>query len=279
MLAISVGPEVIVTVGGFPITNTLLVAGFLFFVFIGLIFSAYRSAHILPGKGIGGVLDAFTEALFDFIQSITNDEKRSIRFFPIVATIFLVVLLSNLIELVPGMGSIGVWGLHHGERALIPFIRSLSADLNFTFAIALFAMVSVQVLGVRMLGFSGYFSRFFVPPWKKPYFIGSFVGVLELVSEFSKVLSFSFRLFGNIFAGEVLLAVIGFLAPFIAPLPFLFLELFVGFVQALVFATLTTVFLTMATTAHDHDEDHADAHHKKADYTEASFGAETVSGS
>ena len=143
----------------------------------------------------------------------------------------------------------------------------MSADLNFTFVVAVFAMVSVQIMGMRFLSIGGYWSKFFVPPWKKPYFIGSFVGILELVSEISKTLSFAFRLFGNIFAGEVLLAVIGFLSPFLAPLPFLFLELFVGFVQALVFSTLTIVFLSMATTSH-HEEEHA----KRADYSQSTFG-------
>lgn len=122
---------------------------------------------------------------------------------------------------------------------------------------------------MRYLGFFGYWGKFFVAPWRKPLIIGSFVGILELISEFSKILSFSFRLFGNIFAGEVLLLVIAFLMPFLAPLPFLFLELFVGFVQALVFSTLTIVFLNMATISHeDHDEEHT----PRADYSKATFG-------
>ena len=110
-----------------------------------------------------------------------------------------------------------------------------------------------------MLGVGHYAGKFFVAPWKKPYFIGTFVGILEFISEFSKVISFAFRLFGNIFAGEVLLLVVGTLVPFIVPLPFLALEIFVGFVQALVFSMLTLVFLTGATTAHGEAE-HANAH-------------------
>jgi len=269
MLAISIGPEVITHIAGFPVTNTLLVAAVIFIIFIYIAFTVKRHASVdKPAKGVAGLVEAFVEIFLDFIDSITNDRSKSIRIFPIVASIFMIVLLSNLVELVPGLGSIGLWEEHAGGQVLVPFIRSMSADLNFTFVVAIFAMVSVQIMGMRFLNVGPYWGKFFVMPWKKPYFIGSFVGILELISEFSKTLSFGFRLFGNIFAGEVLLAVMGFLSPFLAPLPFLFLELFVGFVQALVFSTLTIVFLSMATTPHEHEEGHA----KRADYSHATFG-------
>jgi len=269
MLAISIGPEILTYIAGFPITNTLLVTGVIFIIFMMLAAAIQKGVSVdKPPKGIVGLAEVYVEIFLDYVDSITNDHAKSLRIFPIVATIFSVVLFSNLVELVPGLGSIGLWETHHGETVLIPFIRSMSADLNFTFVVAVFAMVSVQVMGMRFLGFWSYWGKFFVSPFKKPYFIGSFVGILEFVSEFSKTLSFAFRLFGNIFAGEVLLAVMGFLSPFLAPLPFLFLELFVGFVQALVFSTLTIVFLTMATTPHEHEEEHA----KRADYSKATFG-------
>ena len=268
MLNISIGPEVLTTIYGFPITNTLLVMGVIFIIVLIIAISVRRNvkADRVP-KGIAGIMDFFVETFLDFIDSITNDHKKSVRIFPIVATIFLVVLLSNLVELVPGLGSIGIWEQRPEGMILIPFIRSMSADLNFTFVVAIFAMASVQIMGMRFLKIGPYLGKFFVAPWKKPYFIGTFVGLLEFMSEFSKTLSFAFRLFGNIFAGEVLLAVIGYLSPFFAPLPFLFLELFVGFVQALVFSTLTIVFLSMATTGHNEEE-----HAKRADYSHATFG-------
>ena len=268
MLNISIGPEVLTTVAGWPVTNTMLVAGVIFILIILIAITVrWHASADKPPQGVAGLMDVFTEIFLDFIDSITNDHGKSVRFFPIVASIFLIVLLSNLVELVPGLGSIGVWMTRNGATELVPFIRSMSADLNFTFVVAIFAMVSVQIMGMRFLHVGGYWGKFFVAPWKKPYFIGSFVGILELVSEFSKTLSFAFRLFGNIFAGEVLLAVMGFLSPFLAPLPFLFLELFVGFVQALVFSTLTIVFLSMATTGHGEEE-----HAKRADYSQATFG-------
>jgi len=139
----------------------------------------------------------------------------------------------------------------HGEAFIkIPIFRSPSADLNMTLALALFAVLSIQIWGIRYLKL-GYFKKFI--NFSNP--INFFVGLLEIVSEISKIISFSFRLFGNVFAGEVLLIVIASLTASlfaIGSLPFLFLELFVGFIQALVFAMLTLVFLGVATESHDH---------------------------
>lgn len=134
------------------------------------------------------------------------------------------------------------------EEFIIPFFRSPSADLNFTLALAIISVLSVQIVGVTMTGFFKYFKKFinFSGPVK------FFVGILELVSEIAKLISFSLRLFGNIFAGEVLLLVIAFLVPVIAPIPFYLLEIFVGFVQALIFSMLTLVFLTMAAKVEEH---------------------------
>ena len=131
-------------------------------------------------------------------------------------------------------------------------MRSSSADLNVTLAITLIAVFAIQFMGIAAIGIGKYAKKFFVSPFHKPYFIGTFVGILELVSEVAKIISFSFRLFGNIFAGEVLLIVMLNLAPYIVPLPFLFMEMFVGFIQALVFAMLTLVFMKMATTEVSH---------------------------
>ena len=152
---------------------------------------------------------------------------------------------------------------HGGGYHIIPFVRVLSTDLNFTVGLALFAVVMVQVVGVRALG-PGYFTKFvnLKALWnffKQPMGIIDFgVGLLEIVSEFSKILSFSFRLFGNIFAGSVMLFVIGSLVPVLAQVIFLGLELFVGLIQAFVFGMLTMVFMTQATVSHgDHGEEHA----------------------
>jgi len=210
------------------------------------------------------------------------------KFFPIVATIFIFVLVSNWFGLLPGVGSIGVLEHPHvaGEAGFIargailtgieapppaegkkygdgyivvPFFRPPSTDLNFTIALGLLVVILSQYFGVKALGF-GYFKKFFdLSGFKQGVFngiVGIFVSVLELISETARVLSFGFRLFGNIFAGEVLLAVMAFLIPYIVSLPFYGLEVFVGFIQAAVFMMLALVFFVMATVGHGHEEHH-----------------------
>lgn len=246
---ISLAAEPLFHINEFPITNTLIVS---LVITMGLILFSlvFRPFIRQVPSGIQNFIELVIAGALDFIESVIQDRKQAYRFFPLVFSIFLFILLSNWIELAPGLGSIGIWEHHHGEEILIPFIRSSSADMNVTLAIALIAMIMVQIYGTLALGFSEYAQKFFVSPFKQPYFIGTFVGLLELISEFAKIVSFSFRLFGNIFAGEVLLLVVGFLIPYLIPLPFLFLEVFVGFIQALVFSMLTLVFLKNAVTSH-----------------------------
>lgn len=250
-LAISLTPEVLFYVGDLGVTNTYLVTVFIVLSVIVTVAVINRKKFKMIPRGLQNALEAIMELWLSTIDGVTGDRKQSISFFPLVTSLFLFVWLSNLVELIPGLGTIGIYGLHNGEVALIPFLRSGSADLNFTLGIAIVAVVSTWLYGVRELGLFGFLGKFFT--LKSPIF--TFVGLLELISEFAKMISFSFRLFGNIFAGEVLLMVIAFLAPVIAGLPFLFLELFVGAVQALVFAMLTLVFLKIACEGHsDHPQ-------------------------
>lgn len=206
---------------------------------------------IIP-KGFQNAVEYIMESLLNLVDSVTQDRRQSKKFFPLVATIFIFVILSNWIELAPGLGTIGINETHNGKTVLIPFIRSASADLNVTLAIALISVFATQFMGIAAIGFVRYAKKFLVNPLRKPYFVGTFVGVLEIISEIAKIISFSFRLFGNIFAGEVLLIIMLGLVPYLVPLPFLFLELFVGFVQALVFSMLTLVFMKMAVTETAH---------------------------
>lgn len=250
---ISLAAEPIFHLGSFPVTNTLLVAWVVIaFLLVIAVITKKRLATI--PRGIQNVVEVVFEAMLKFMDPVTGARELSMKFFPIVATIFIFVLFSNLIEIVPGLGTIGLREVHEGREILVPFIRSSSADLNVTLAIAVISVFSTQILGIAALGFFKYAGKFIVPPWKSPYIVGTFVGLLELIAEMAKVVSFSFRLFGNIFAGEVLLTVISFLVPYIVPLPFLFLEIFVGFIQAVVFSMLTLVFLKMAVTSHEAHE-------------------------
>jgi F-type H+-transporting ATPase subunit a len=248
-MEISLAPEAIFFLSNFPVTNTLLVTLFLSLLIIVFSFVLRKNLKIIP-TGFQNVVEYVMEAFLNLVDSVTQDRKQTKKFFPLVVTIFIFVILSNWVELVPGLGTIGINEEIHGKTVLVPFLRSASADLNVTLAIALVAVFTIQFMGIAAIGVSKYAGKFFVSPLKKPYFIGTFVGILELISEGAKIISFSFRLFGNIFAGEVLLIVMLNLVPYFVPLPFLFLELFVGFVQALVFAMLTLVFLKMAVTEH-----------------------------
>ena len=248
-VTISLVPEVITEIGGFPITNsffmTIVVSSI---VIIGtLIF--HKKKDSVP-RGFQNFAESILEALLNLVDGVTGDRVQTRKFFPIVATIFIFVIISNWIGLLPGMGTIGFNQIHHGEEVFVSIIRSPSADLNTTAALAIIAVIAAQMMGITAIGVKKYAGKFFVSPFKKPYFIGMFVGVLEIISEFAKIISFSFRLFGNVFAGEVLLLVMLALIPLFVPLPFLFLEVFVGFIQALVFAMLTLVFFKMATEAH-----------------------------
>ncbi|MBI2483509.1 F0F1 ATP synthase subunit A [Candidatus Uhrbacteria bacterium] len=244
---ISLAAEPLLHVGTFPITNTLIMAVAVVFVLCVIAVITRRKLQLIP-RGIGNAIEAVIEQILDFMDSVTHDRAQSERFLPVVAAIFLFVIASNWIELVPGLGTVGIYEMHEGKEILIPFIRSASADLNVTLAVALFSVVATQVMGMRVLGVGRHLGKFF--NFSNP--ILGFVGILELVSEFAKVVSFSFRLFGNIFAGEVLLLVVTTLAPYVVPLPFLFLEFFVGFVQALVFSMLTLVNLQMTTQHTEH---------------------------
>lgn len=243
---ISLAAEPIAHIGKFPITNTLLMSWVISGFLLVITFITRRKLSAVP-TGLQNVVEVGVEKLLNFMESVIGDRRQAKKFFPLIATIFIFVILSNWLEIIPGLGTIGIWEEHNGERILIPFIRSASADLNVTLGIAAVSVFSVQIFGIAALGFWKYGGKFI--NFKGP--IEFFVGILELVSEVAKMISFSFRLFGNIFAGEVLLTIVLFLVPYLVPVPFLFLEIFVGFIQALVFSMLTLVFLKVATTGHE----------------------------
>ena len=254
--------ETIGHIGSFPIRNTMLMAWLAMAVLIVVSLLLRRTGYKqIPGR-FQGLLEMIVGGLFGFFDSIIGDRALTRRFFPLVATIFLFLMLANWMGIFPGVGSITIEGVHDGHPMAIPLFRSMNADVNMTLSIALIAVTMSHVFGMSVLGILPHMGKFFVAPWRDP--IGSFIGILELIAEFAKIISFTFRLFGNIFAGEVLLVVVSFLVPFIAPLPFLGLELFVGFIQALVFALLTLVFIKMATTGHDHGDEHGARQHAHA---------------
>ena len=197
-----------------------------------------RKLSLVPNY-FQSIVEIVIEGLYSFFSSVVGHHVKVI--FPLVASLFLFIIASNWSGLLPGVGTIGYT---EGE-GFVPLLRGPTADLNMTIALAITAVIAMQYFGFKTLGIK-YGTRFI--SFKGP--IDFYVGILEIISDVSKVISFAFRLFGNIFAGEVLLSVMAFLMPFLVPLPFLGLELFVGFIQALVFSTLTSVFINVA-VAHE----------------------------
>ncbi|MEK7498290.1 MAG: F0F1 ATP synthase subunit A [Patescibacteria group bacterium] len=227
------------------ITNTLLSTWvvLLIWVVIGLVIS--RGRNLVPSF-IQNIVEIVLEGLLDMMSGVFGSRHEAEKYLPIIGTIFLFVLTSNWLGIVPGVGSIGFFELKEGGQVFVPFLRSGASDLNTTLALAIIALFFVHVIGAGAIGFKKHVGKFFT--FKSP--IDFFVGILEFISEIAKMISFSFRLFGNVFAGEVLLIIMAFLAPYVVPVPFLGLELFVGFIQALVFAMLTTVFIGLASSHH-----------------------------
>jgi F-type H+-transporting ATPase subunit a len=269
-------------------TNSLLTTLIVDIIVLALAFLATSNMQLVP-SGLQNVFEAILEFLYNLAESVAG--KAASMYFPWAATIFLFVLLSNYSGLIPGVGSIGLFyeeevhasrldeqlAMADGKLLLqaegeageepaaaeehakfVPLFRAPTADLSTTFALALSTMFMVQLNGYRALG-GNYFRKFAF--WRpngvgmmKP--INGFVMFLELLSEISRILTFAFRLFGNIFAGEVVLVVIAFLVPFLIPVPFYALEVMVGAIQALVFTMLALIFFNMATISHEHSEEH-----------------------
>ncbi|MSR67863.1 ATP synthase F0 subunit A [Candidatus Peribacteria bacterium] len=248
--------ETLAIVGGLEVRNTLLMAWItMALLIIPVLVMKMRGYKKVPGR-FQTFLEMIVEGVFALIDSIMQDRKVTRRVFPMIATFFLFILVANWLGIIPGVGSITLETMHEGHLAHVPLLRSMNADANVTLAFTLISVIATQVLGVASVGMFGYLGKYFVAPWKKPFVIGTVVGILEFIGEFARLISFVFRLFGNIFAGEVLLVVVSFLVPYILPVPFLGLEIFVGFIQALVFSLLTVAFIKMAITVHG---EHVDA--------------------
>ncbi|MDO8558396.1 MAG: F0F1 ATP synthase subunit A [bacterium] len=244
---ISLSAEKIFTLFGvLPVTNTLLMSWLAITVLIVFAFVVRQGLKPVPQGVMQNAAEAVIDGAVSFIEEAVGSRRDAERFFPIVGTIFFFVLLSNWMGILPGVGSLGFHEAGEHGDVFVPLFRSVNSDINMTLALAASSVIIVHVVGVATIGFFKHAGKYL--NFKNPILL--FVGILELVGEVAKMVSFSFRLFGNIFAGEVLLTVIAFLVPYIAPLPFLGLEIFVGFMQALVFSMLTLVFLKIATEEH-----------------------------
>ena len=245
---VSLAAEQVFTVFGFPITNAMVLGAFGYVLLLVALF--YVARKLKRGKRnlfVGLVQWAF-EALYATVEQVTRDKKVAKRLAPLAITLFFFILIQYWIGILPIVGPI-TW---HG----VPLFRSLAADLNTTFALAIITIVMAQVYAIRFLGFRGNLGRYFRSPFKDP--AGAFEGILELIAEFSRLMGLSLRLFGNVFAGEVLLMMIAFLTAWGTPLalpPFMAFELFIGGVQAYIFFMLTVVFISLGLSHGGHESD------------------------
>lgn len=244
----TLAPDVLFHIGGIAITNTLINTwiGIVLLLVFGILIK--KKCSLRPGK-LQNASEYILELLFPYFDTVTQDRRKTMKFLPLVGSVFFFILLSNWLGLLPGTGSILI-----GSE---PLLRPANTDLNLTLAMALTAVIASHILGMFAVGVFVHISKFIqigkvIGGFKRGP-IGVFqgivefgVGLLEIVSELAKVLSLSLRLFGNIFAGEVLISVISALAAVVVPTPFMLLELLVGLVQASVFAMLTLVYLTVA---------------------------------
>lgn len=225
---------------GFPITNSLIMAWLVMALLICLAYFFGKSLTLVPSKIQAGIEWAF-EGAIAYMATVLESDALARKFFPLVASIFIFIAFINEIEFFPGVGSIGIW--HVSE--FIPLLHTPTADLNFTLALALIAFFTIEVTGIAVLGIFSYVKKYV--NLKSP--IGFVVGLIELISNLGRLISFSFRLFGNIFAGEVMVLVASYFLPYLLPAPLMGFEMFIGLIQALVFAMLTLFFIKLAIMA------------------------------
>lgn len=252
----------------FTIVNSL-VNSWLAVIIIVILAIVVRSKIKLIPRGLQSIFEVLLEQAMTLADSITGSRVKTQQFLPLVLPLFIFILVNNWLGILPGVGTIGYLAEHQGHPTFIPYLRSGMADMNSTLALAIVTVFMSHLVGLKWNGLWKHINRFVglnllreIPSkLRAKEFsvlivnpIKMFVGFIELVGELTKVASLSLRLFGNIFAGEVLLAVIASLFAFVAPIPFLLLEILVGFVQAFIFSMLALVFCTIMSESHAAEE-------------------------
>jgi len=241
------GTDAIISLAGFRVTSTLLATLVVDAVILLLVFGVRRRLALVPGK-LQGVAEAVIEYLHTTTEQVAG--ARAPKIFPWVAVFFLYIAISNLVGLIPGFTTVG---FHRGE-GFVPLLVVSTSDLNLTLALAIVSVVATNVLAIRVIGVRMYLKRFFA---LNPLLL--FVGLLELLQEMTKFITFSFRLYGNISAGELVLGTLptlSVIAAFVVPVPFLALEILVAVIQGMIFALLTMAFMTILTEPHEKKGDH-----------------------
>lgn len=259
MDTISLSPQILFHIGSFPVSNSFFWGIILstFVIIITLII--VRSKKKVPGK-LQNLFEIIIEGAFDFVKNVVGSEKKARKIFPLVFSMFFLILIANLSTFIPGQAAISI----KTAGGMVPLFRAVIADYSIVFVMTIIAILTTQIVSITVHGPFGYIGKFinlsgikefFLLIFKKGQFkfgilaqgfLDLFLGLMDIIGEVAKIISLSFRLFGNIFASEILLAVILFLAPFIVPVPFKFLGLLTAIVQAFVFSVLTLVFVNMA---------------------------------
>lgn len=271
---VRLAPDEIFRIGAFPVTNTLLCTWISIIILVLFFFFATRRRDLVP-RGIQNLAEWLVELLRGLAESVLGKGSGG-RFFPLAATFFIFILVSNLLDIFPGVDTVGtidtatLQQMHTSSpcgpflfgnisNAVIPWIRPATSDLNLTLAMAVVAVITAEAFGFYSLGPLEYLSRYFnfrsLFKFSMEGIIEFFVGLLEIISTIARLLSLAFRLFGNIFAGSVVLAVFAFLLPLVADVIFIPFEIFVAFIQALVFALLTLIYLQLASASHEHESE------------------------
>jgi len=254
----------------FPVTNSLITSWLSVFIIILFAFTIRFKLKKVPGR-LQNIFEMILDGAFSVIDQVTNDRKISLKIFPFVFGIFFFVLINNWVGLLPFISAIGFTLVESGHSLFIPLFRAGTADINTTLSIAILTVVVANGFGVLVIGLWKLLNKYvnikalseIITKIRKDKMIlivapiHFFVGFLEFIGELAKIASLSFRLFGNVFAGEVLLASMSAIFLYILPVPFLFLEIFVGLIQALIFSLLATVYFTIASQDHgEHEEEH-----------------------
>lgn len=247
-ISIHLAPDILGYVFGIPITNTLLTVWLTMAVLAVIAFLIRAQLKEIPGR-FQSIFEALIELVFNYIEEVLESKSLARRFFPLIMTIFIFILCINWIGLLPGVDAIGATKVveEHEETVtkFVPFLHPAATDLNITIAFALVAFFAIELSGIFMLGLWKYGGKFF--NFSSP--LNFVIGIIEFFSELARLVSFAFRLFGNVFAGKTLILVVLFFVPFAVPVPLLAFEVFVGFIQAFIFAILTLYFIKLAIAA------------------------------
>lgn len=244
---ITLAPETLFTIFGFDVTNTFFVTVLISLLLIALFSFATRKMKAVP-KGIQFWAEVFVMEGYKFIRDIAGSDEKAKKMFPFIMTMFFVFLFANFIQFIPGIGAISYNG--------VALHRTATSDYTLAFSLAILSIVLVQIITIVSGGFWMYFTKFFTFKGENlgMRLINAFLGIMDIISELAKIVSLSFRLFGNMFAGEILAAVIIGLVPYILPVPFALLGVLTALIQAAVFAILVLIFMSMAVVEKEYKE-------------------------